>query len=208
MQYNSIFRIILLSLALFIPIQASSIHYRFAILVGSELQAIAPFIAQQRMKEFRGYPYLYSANIDEEYAYVDWFCSLPDAVAAVAYVDNQPVGFITGAPFIEFDQHFRSSIDVFIAAGLHPEDYFYFSEAIIEPGHRNQLLLITLSKLIEDHVSKLGYSKACFLEESHDQHPLKPNDYQELDSLWKSLGYTKTMLTFTFDWDTIQPDGS
>ncbi len=183
-------------------------RYSIHVLIGTEVRSLIPFVAQQRIAIFREYPYLYEGNIDEEYRYLDWFSKLSQSAVAVAYVDNNPVGFITGTSFVEFDAHFNGSQDIFKAAGLNPEDYYYFSEVIVMPEHRGHNLCTQLFQALERVAHhQFGYTKGCFVTESHKEHPLKPKNYKELDPLWTALGYAKTSMAIHFRWTTIQPQG-
>jgi len=65
------------------------------------------FLAQERLNQFREYPYLYDGTIEGENDYVAWYQTLPNTAIAIAYYNYEPIGVVTGAPFVEFGQHFE-----------------------------------------------------------------------------------------------------
>lgn len=182
--------------------------YSIRLLTSNELKEIIPFMVDQRISAFRDYPYLYEGNTKEESEYCQWFAGLPHSAVVVAYADGSPVGFVSGTGFADFDIHFRGSIDLFENNGFDPKKFYYIPEVIIMPQHRKKGLLEKLHNFIEQHAKSIGYQATCLVQESHDNHPLKPVAYQSHDGLWLKLGYRQTHIIITFPWLTIQPDGS
>ncbi len=199
----------LLCLFFSIPLCAmkQSDNYNLELLTGKDLESILPFVAQQRIELFREYPYLYEGNLTEEMNYLEWFAKLPHTAMAVAYHDKQPVGFVSGTSFKDFDTHFKGSCDVFLKADLKPEEYYYITEGIVVPEHRGNALALKLSALIEGYAKKIGFTKGCFVDESHDKHPLKPANYYSLETAFKKAGYIKSPLSIKFNWVTRQVAG-
>lgn len=181
--------------------------YQFKLLYGPEIKDEINFIAQQRIDIFKEYPYLYEGNFETEIAYLMWFVEQRDSCAAIAYKDNNPVGFITGISFVAFENHFKGSKDIFIKASLDPSAYYYFCEVIVKPEHRRNSIAKRLFALLEAHAKSQGYRAGCFVNESHEDHPLKPADYKDLTSLFHALGYTKTNLSIMFKWQTLAQNG-
>lgn len=198
-----ILSIILTTLTTFsTEIKSTNPQYTINILTGNELIEILPFVAQQRIIEFRLSPYLYAGSQEYEISYLRIY-----DVIAVVYHDQQPVGFLTGTSLIESEPEFKGVIQLFEQAGLHPEDYFYFGEIIVLPEHRGNSLGKKLFKVLEEYAYNHGYRAACFITESHVTHPLKPKHYKSHDDLWTSMGYIKSKLSLTLEWLTIQTDG-
>jgi hypothetical protein len=44
--------------------------------------------------------------------------------------------------------------------------------------------------------------------ESHDEHPLKPQNYQSVDGLCHRFGYAKSSIAMNFSWMIKQSNGS
>lgn len=166
-----------------------------------------PFVAEQRINAYKEYPYLYEGKMEEEISYLDWFSKLKHSAIVIAFYNDEPVGFITGTALSAFDEHFKGSIDLFKNAGLPYATYYYISDAIVLPEHRNKLLVTQMAQLMEEHADILGYTATCFVCEHHESHPLKPENYKELDELFKKNGYSKTEMVVAYNWPTRQIDG-
>jgi len=182
-------------------------NYTLKLVTGSEQKQLISFIAQQRISSYREYPYLYEGNIEEETVYLSWLVALPHSAIAVAYLGSEPVGFVSGASCVDFDEHFKGSIDIFKKAGLLPEAYYYFTDVIVAPEHRGHALGARLFGLIEQHAQSLGYSAGCCVTESHETHPLKPAHYKSIDSLLSNLAYKRSSMAIHFNWLTRQVHG-
>ncbi|HEV2601174.1 MAG TPA: hypothetical protein VGT41_02650 [Candidatus Babeliales bacterium] len=200
---------------LFLLVVASQIYthdtdqdqYIFELITGQKLQTVVPFMVEQRVAIFSGYPYFEGDTVAQK-EYVQWFAELPGVVAAVAYYNGLPVGFVTGIGFIELEPHFVGSSQLFQDNGLDPKDFYYVPEAMITAEHRGKLLFQELHDLIERHARGLGYKASCLLEESHEQHPLKPANYKGPEGAFVKAGYRKTQMFIPCSWATFQPDGS
>ena len=84
-------------------------EYRIEIFVGTQMEKIIPFWAHQVLTVFREYPYLYDGTTDEGVAYCKEVMGYKDAAIAVAYRDEKPVGFLSGASFVNFEDHFGNT---------------------------------------------------------------------------------------------------
>jgi GNAT superfamily N-acetyltransferase len=182
-------------------------EYRIEIFVGTQMEKIIPFWAHQVLTVFREYPYLYDGTTDEGIAYCKEVMGYKDAAIAVAYRDEKPVGFLSGASFVNFEDHFGNTTG-FKAADLDAATFYYFAEVIVLPEYRGQGLSKQLFQRLEAWAVNRGYTNGCFISESHEVHPLKPRNYKENDALWRSLEYEKSNISVTYNWNTIQPDGS
>lgn len=173
-----------------------------------DLAPYLPFIAEQRINAYREYPYLYNGKMEEEINYLSWFSQLKHTSIVIAFYNDEPVGFITGTALSAFDEHFKGSVNLFKNANLPYDTYYYLSDAIVLPEHRNKLLVTQMAQLMEEHADILGYTATCFVCEHHESHPLKPQNYKELDELFKKNGYSKTDMVITYHWQTRHADGS
>jgi hypothetical protein len=189
------------------PLIASD--YSIKVLTGAETQSLLPFVANLRINIFREYPYLYEGNFKEEMDDLEHCAQLLHNALAIAYYKNTPVGFLYGIPLTEFASHFENSvIDLFKNKDLDPAICYYFADIIILPEHRGNHLSSRLFTALENYAQEQGYLSGSFITESHDKHPLKPDNYKSLDPLWNSLNYNKTGLMSYGSWQTHQPDGS
>jgi GNAT superfamily N-acetyltransferase len=197
-----------LSFLMVVVLSLSSTPFTIKIFKTQDMEPLFPFVASQLLTTFKDYPYLYDGNYNEVMGYLGWFATLPYSTLAIAYHDNQPVGFLTGTSFIDFDKHLNGSIEAFNNAQINPEAYYYFAECIVMPEHRNKSLSTKLFKTLEEEARSQGFSHYCLVTESHDNHPLKPDNYNSLDPIWKKLGYNKSSITLPWRWATFQPDGT
>lgn len=188
-------------------IQALPEGYSIELFV-KDIAPYLPFVAEQRIAVYREYPYLYDGKMDEEIAYLEWFSKLKHSAIVIAFYNNEPVGFITGTSLAAFDFYYAGSVNLFNNAGLSYDTYYYFSDAIVLPEHRNKLLVTQMAQMLEEHADILGYTATCFVSESYESHPLKPEGYKELDGLFKKNGYSKTDMIITYNWPTLQIDGT
>lgn len=191
-----------------INIKSAEDSYSIALFSGDTIQEILPFPQQMCLTYYREYPYLYEGTLEEQQAYHSWLSKLKHSAVAIAYYGNKPVGFLSGAAFIDFAEHYTGSLTVFKNAGLDPAQYYYFADVIIEKEHRGHSLCKKLFAVLEQYAINLGYAKNCLVVESHATHPCKPADYRELGNLWIRLGYAESPATISFKWNTIQPDGT
>jgi GNAT superfamily N-acetyltransferase len=192
-------------------VSAQNSDYTIKLLVGDQMQEMLPVLADWRFTYFHGYPYLYdgmanSESIERERNYGKDLMKYAHSAIAVAYLDDKPVGLLSGASLVDFCGHFGDA-DGFRAIDVDPITLYYFAEVIILPGHRNKGLAGRLFKELEVWVIAQGYEYGCFVVEDHQSHPLKPENYKEHDPLWHSLGYQKTNIITKYEWNTVQPDG-
>lgn len=186
---------------------AANSTYNLRLLTGKAIQEIIPFLVAQRIEMYREYPYLYEGSRTVEEECLQQFAQLPSSAVAIAYLDDEPVGFIIGASLADYDQHFIGSIEAFKSNGKNPNEYYYFADVLILPAHKGKSLATRLFALFEEYCANLGFLYACFVSESHVEHPLKPIDYNEVDLIWQHYGYQKSNIKIYFSWNTIQPDG-
>lgn len=190
-------------------IDTTNTQYTIKVITGEEFHRLLPFIAEQRIEAYRPYPYLYEGSMEDEQRSLILLAQSAHAAVAVAYFNNTIVGLVPRIPLVDYAEEFIGSIEAFEKDGKNPNDYYYITDVIVQEAHQGKKLATHLIEQIEHYCSSLGYPYACFVCESYESHPLKPQNYRELDSLWERLGYRKSAICITFlDWNTLQPDGS
>jgi hypothetical protein len=182
-------------------------QYSIHLVSGEEIKQIFPLYRHLYLVEFKEYPYLYVGTSEEVEGYITFLKEQKDTAAAVAYHNEKVIGFVCATSLVNFGKHFEGSIEIFKDAGLNPEDYYYIADAYIQKEHQGNFLSKELVQVIENHGKKLNFKKICFAHESHQEHPLKPTDYKEIDSVAHRLGYLKTNLSTKFTWNTRLADG-
>lgn len=199
------FKICLL-LVVLMDMRSQATQYTIKILTGREQQSIINFIAQQRIAGYREYPYLYEGTMAEEISYITWLVACPSSATAVAYYGSEPVGFVGGISVIDFDEHFKGSIEMFKQAHINPDKFYYLTDVIVTPEHRGHQLGIRLFKALEYYAKSLSYTHSCCVTESHESHPLKPGNYKPIDTMLIQLKYQKTLMAMRFSWVTRQKE--
>jgi GNAT superfamily N-acetyltransferase len=187
---------------------SESDQYQIKTFVGDEIKQYLPFIYTLCLTEYRGNPYLYEeSSPGEYYDFLSWYLTSKDGALAIVFNGSEPVGFITGTSLIDFEAHFSGVTALFENAGMNAADYYYFGEVIVQKEHRGHFLSKRLFASLEEYGYSRGYTKGCFVCESHESHPSKPKDYREFAGLCLRLGYQKSPVVMQFTWNTIQPEG-
>lgn len=186
-------------------------QYSVKVVLGTEIETLIQFLLQQRLEFYRAYPYLYEgkANLKRAKEYITWLAKLPHTALVVAYHDEAPIGFCWGTPLVDFDEHVEGSVDTFKKSGLKPESYYYISDLIVIQEHATDEVYRKLLKVFEGCAQSFGYTELCLAEKNNENsHPLKPINYQSNDQMLLNNNFVKTSLYATFNWQTLQVDGS
>lgn len=183
---------------------ASPHDYTVTLIQGSATAELVPFMVEQSIQAFSGYPYLCKADRQEERILFEYLSSLNHRAVVVAYYKGEPVGFLAGVPHRDY---FSDSC-LLKQAGYYPDEWYYFSEVIIMPDHQKKGLLNRFFTLLEEFAVHKGYRAVSLLCESHLQHSLKPLSYKELGPMWSSLGYKPLPYFQVHTWETFQDDGT
>lgn len=193
---------------LFLYSLATAKKHTLKIVTGREIVDYKDFVIDMRLEEYQKYPYLYKGSREEEIEYFNWFVEQQSSALVILFKGEELRGFLTGTALVDQDAHFQGSIVAFKKAGLTPEDYYYFADVIIRPQSRGSGWSKQLFWCLEDWARNQGFTKTCFVTESHDQHLLKPNNYWPLERLWDQLKYIQANFFVPFTWPTIQADNS
>lgn len=166
---------------------------------GSDAMPFFGDLARLRTTVFRAFPYLYEGNPDYEQTYLSTYAKSEGSVFVIACDGDRVVGVATGTPMAgETDEVKRP----FLAAGLDPEQFFYFGESVLLSQYRGQGIGVKFFEGREAQAKRLGlrYATFCAVERPAD-HPRRPADYQPLDAFWAKRGYTHhPALRTTFTW--------
>jgi len=162
----------------------------------------APFfddLARLRITVFRDFPYLYHGDSDYERQYMEIYARSEGSVFILAIDNGLVVGASTGTPMISETDEVQAP---FLAAGLDPQEFFYFGESVLLPDYRGQGIGVKFFEGREAQAKRLGlrYATFCAVERPLD-HPRRPVDYAPLDAFWAKRGYTHhPALRTSFTW--------
>ncbi|NBV40758.1 GNAT family N-acetyltransferase [bacterium] len=169
---------------------------------------IAPFLSEIEINTFKNYPYIFDSTVEENNDYVHAVLQTKDSVFITAFYNNEPVGIITGASFVDYEPIIPGSNQAFIDAGHNPADFFYCSEVLIVKEHRNKGLMTQLMNALEQYAVDNGYTKMCLSTiVTHIDDAFRPENYREIDSAFLKVGFTKTNMTAPFTWKSFQHNG-
>lgn len=169
---------------------------------GKSLAAYIPDVARLRIQVFRDFPYLYDGTPAYEEKYLQTYTDCDTAVVVLALDGDAIVGASTGIPMQHETEAFQRPL---IAAGYDVGKVFYCAESVLLPAYRGLGLGWRFFDEREAHAREVGdfdYSCFCAVERPLD-HPLRPESYQPLDSLWTKRGYEKQALTTRYRWKDL-----
>lgn len=154
-------------------------------------RAIAPYIddlARLRIQVFRDFPYLYDGEMDYEANYIATYAQSPDSLFVLAIDGFDVIGASTGIPMRDETPAFKAP---FIGLGYDPAKIFYFGESVLLPAYRGTGLGVRFFEERENYARQNGaFTTCCFCAVERPQdHPLRPADYQPLDSFWNKRGF-------------------
>lgn len=176
------------------------------IFYGAGIKPFISEIASLRIEIFREYPYLYDGSIDYEKNYLRTYTQSGDSLAVLVFDNDKIVGVSTGLPLRDETDEFQKP---FIENGYNPDSIFYCGESILKREYRGQGVYSRFFEEREQHAKKLGgFNTICFCGVvREDNHPLKPNNYQPLDPVWRKFGYSKEPnLTTTYVWKDLNEE--
>lgn len=152
---------------------------------------------------FRDFPYLYEGTIDYEKAYLETYARSERSFLFAVYDGDRMVGATTAIPLRDETPDVQHP---FLRAGYDLDTIFYFGESILLPAYRGLGLGHRFFDEREAHARQFGqYTLTCFCAvQRPDNHPLRPADYQPLDTFWTKRGYQRNPdLQSTFAWPDL-----
>lgn len=159
-------------------------------------------LARLRITVFREFPYIYDGTAEYEEQYLQTYVNCDEAVVVLAIDENHIVGASTAIPMQHETAEFRQPLST---AGYDISKVFYCAESVLLPQYRGLGLGWRFFDEREAHAQRIGgfdYSCFCAVERAAN-HPLRPTNYQPLDSLWNKRGYYKQSLTTRYRWKDL-----
>lgn len=164
-------------------------HLQIKILHGKEMVAFLPEIAHLRITVFREYPYLYEGDFDYEANYLKVYTECDESTIILVFYDKKLIGVSTALPLSAETTEVKRP---FVQAGMNIDDIFYFGESIVLSEHRGHGIGKLFFQEREKAARANHYKIAAFCAVARlEHHPLRPNEWQPLDSFWQQQGYQK-----------------
>ncbi len=157
------------------------------VVTGHDLARWLEAVAELRIRVFRDFPYLYDGSLEYERAYLNTYVKTDTALCVLALDGDQVVGASTGLAMADETEEFREPL---ATAGVSVDDVFYCAESVLLPEYRGKGLYRAFFDEREAWARHLGLSQSMFCAvQRPEDHPLRPVDYQPLDSIWARFGY-------------------
>ena len=170
--------------------------------VGRELAAHIGDVARLRIQVFRDFPYLYDGTAAYEEKYLQTYIDCSTSVVVLALDGDDIVGASTAIPMQHETADFQEPL---LRAGYDIRKVFYCAESVLLPAYRGLGLGFRFFDEREAHAREVGdfdYSCFCAVQRPHD-HPLRPEGYRTLHSLWNKRGYREQALTTQYRWKDL-----
>jgi ribosomal protein S18 acetylase RimI-like enzyme len=159
---------------------------------------------------FREFPYLYARTEEYEQEYMAEYIANPTARLVVARNAGKAIGVATGTMLSTAPSIVGATGDSLQKYGIQPQRCFYIGEVIVEPEYRRHGIPKQLLEQLKNAGREQGAQRFCFLaiyREPDDAR--RPADYIDIDLIFSKVGgFVKIDVSVTFEWPTIQPDGS
>ena len=171
-------------------------------LARDEIEAAFDDLARLRITVFREWPYLYDGDLAYERSYLRGFLAARQSVVIGAHDGGTLVGAATASPLtvhhLEFEEPVR-------AAGMEPEQIFYFGESVLLAGFRGQGIGVRFFDEREKAARDQGFATCLFSTVVRPaDHPMRPETHVSLNGFWKNRGYERVEgLTTQFSWKDL-----
>lgn len=183
--------------------------FRIEVFKGVETAPYIRSLAEMRLEEFSRFPYLYVGTMEDELSYVQNYPSTPQGVIVVAFEGETIAGLYSGLPMntpVSFLEDWSAKLT---EAGLDVTNYFYLGELIIKPAFRKMGLGSQLMWRLQQEAEAMGFLGLMGITAIRAKdHPLRPQDYFDTDTVWGKFGLEKSDIVFSGKWPQRQVDGT
>jgi GNAT superfamily N-acetyltransferase len=127
--------------------------------------------------------------LDYESRYLRSYASSERSLVVIARDGSSVVGASTALPATEHDEEVASA---FRAAGIDPNEVYYFGESVLRAGYRGRGIGHAFFDQRERRARELGFKLASFCAVVRPpDHRQKPADYVPHDAFWTKRGFSK-----------------
>ena len=179
---------------------------------GEHLAANINVLAEFRLRYFREFPYLYVGTEEGEHKHIAEYSANPTTrliLARETNADNNIIGIAIGTMLTTEPEILRQIGESLRSCEIIPEQCYYFGEMIFVPEYRHRGIGKQMLEALKNAGKEQGASRFCFLAIAREPNdPRRPVGHTDTDIIFRKFGFEKTALFVTFDWATIQRDGS
>jgi len=177
---------------------------------GESLAANISALAEFRLRFFREFPYLYAGTEEGEHKHIAEYIANPTTRLILAREpNNNIIGVAIGTMLATETEILHQIGESLRSCNIIPEQCYYFGEMILVPEYRHQGIGTQMLEALKNAGKEQGASHFCFLAVAREPHDLRrPANHIDSDRIFHQFGFEKTALFVTFEWATIQRDGS
>jgi GNAT superfamily N-acetyltransferase len=183
--------------------------FRIEVFKGAETAPYLQTLAQLRLETFCDFPYLYVGTLEDESHYMQLYTSTPQGTLVIAFQGEEIAGLYSGLPLNVPNVFLKEWSEVLIQGRVNIENYFYLGELIVKPAFRKRGLGAQLMMRLLQETDAMGFSGAMGITAIRSlDHPLRPQDYFDTDTIWGKHGLIKSPVVLRGTWPTRQQDGT
>ena len=179
---------------------------------GEGIVAAIDVLTEFRLRYFQEFPYLYVGTEEGERQHLAEYVANPTARLHIARdrdVNDKIVGIAIGTLLSSETEILHQIGEPLRCHGIVPERCYYFGEMIFDPEYRNQGLGKKMLGILKIAGREQGADRFCFLAVARDANDIRrPANHVDSEVIFRKFGFEKTDIFVTFEWPTIQADGS
>ncbi|WP_299341608.1 GNAT family N-acetyltransferase [uncultured Pseudoxanthomonas sp.] len=170
---------------------------------GPEITPWLDDVARLRVAVFRDWPYLYEGDPGYERDYLAAYAASAESIFVLAMQGGDVVGASTGLPLADDTDAFQQP---FLAAGMDPEQVFYFGESVLLPAWRGHGIGHAFFDHREAHaraLGRFGWTAFCAVDRDAGD-PRRPLAQRTNEAFWDKRGYARQPgMTMRLAWNEI-----
>jgi ribosomal protein S18 acetylase RimI-like enzyme len=179
---------------------------------GEGIVAAIDVLMEFRLRYFQEFPYLYVGTEDGERQHLDGYIANPTTRLHIARdrdANDKIVGVAIGT-LLSTETEILRQIGVALQYhGIVPEQFYYFGEMIFEPEYRNRGIGRQMLEKLKTAGRKQGADRFGFLAVARELNDVRrPAEHVDSEVIFRKFGFEETDIFVTFEWPTVQVDGS
>lgn len=177
--------------------------------LGQDILPYVKEVAAMRIEGFRDFPYLYEGTSAYEEKYLEGYAKEPRAMLIRVLDGDRLAAVATATPLASSADIVLEAPERFKALGHDPASFYYYAEILVKKAYRGRGIAEMVYRERERRAREWGYRNLCLaVVVRPDNHPLRPKEYKSPERIWVRDGFTKTPIEITYEWPTIQADGT
>ena len=179
---------------------------------GDHLAAEIGILADFRLRYFREFPYLYVGMEAGEREHLAEYVANPTARLLIARdtdVAKKIIGVAIGTLLSTETEILRQIDEPLQRYKIIPERFYYFGEMIFDPEYRYRGIGRQMLEKLKTAGRKQGADRFGFLAVARELNDVRrPAEHVDSEVIFRKFGFEETDIFVTFEWPTVQVDGS